>query len=209
MVSLLLHAIILAMPNLNFEKKVIANDNSVVRATLRQSPNVSERQNPESQEVKLEKQKKSPVYKGISRSFKQSVDALTPQSFLPDPPQREIVGSSIDSANDTKNQTKTNLLVHFPGSILDRPPVPYTAPNPREYLTGTSIPTLPIKLRLYIDVNGKVIQIEAKRLEYLDESIITPVKDMFYATTFIPGNIKGIDVPSYIDIDVELSEFIE
>jgi len=117
--------------------------------------------------------------------------------------------SNLESGR--KNPGRSNDVsqtYYFPSHQLERTPVPVSAPNPREHLTGTSIPAIPIKIRLYINASGTVVNIEVLGPDFLDDDLIEPVKNMFYATSFIAGNRHGKDVGSYIDIEIELSDFV-
>ncbi len=129
-------------------------------------------------------------------------------SAPPSEPIRGLPKASTTAESEPSGDGADDISLYFRSSLLDRPPVPHSAPNPRKYLSTTPISTLPIILRLYIDKSGKVLEIDVRTMETLDDSQVTPVKDMFFATSFIPGNIKGVDVPSYIDIEVKLSEYI-
>jgi hypothetical protein len=98
--------------------------------------------------------------------------------------------------------------VFFPSTVLDRPPLPISAPNPRRFLSGTDIPPLPFRLRLYVDGTGEVVGVEAQLPIAMEESSIRPVKDMFLATLFVPGRLKGRDVPRYLDVEVQLDDLV-
>jgi hypothetical protein len=97
----------------------------------------------------------------------------------------------------------------YPNRLLDRRAVPISAPNPREFLTGTSIPAVPFRLRLYVDEAGKVVRVEVREPFVIEESRLQVVKDMFLATPFIPGHLKGRDVPAYLDIEIELADIVQ
>ena len=128
-----------------------------------------------------------------------------PRTPTPD----SITESNLKSGK--KNSGRSNEVsktYYFPSHLLERAPVPVSAPNPREHLTGTAIPAIPIKLRLYINASGTVVNIEVLGPDFLDTSLIEPIKNMFYATSFIAGNRRGKDVGSYINIEIELSDFI-
>lgn len=94
----------------------------------------------------------------------------------------------------------------YPSAALDRPPLPISAPNPRKFLSGTDIPSLLFRLRLYVDSAGTVVSVETRQPIAMEETSIQPVKDMFLATMFVPGRLKGRDVPSYLDVEVQLDD---
>ncbi len=212
MVSLLVHATILALPNYHAGLLQSHVGEKSLRATLtRISRDATKPQDfepapilhtDESEKAKSDKKLPEPIGQPDTSAEKRPALPAQSSKQVTDLPAAPTDSSEIsgDKSDDT--------LRYVPSRLLDRPPVPYSAPTPRKYLTGTSIPVLPIYLRLYIDKSGKVVRIDAKTIEYLDESLLAPVKEMFFATAFIPGNIKGVDVPSYIDIELQLSEYI-
>jgi hypothetical protein len=96
----------------------------------------------------------------------------------------------------------------LPSAVLDRSAFPIGAPDQGKYLTGSDIPAIPFRLRLYVDEQGAVVKVEVKRPTPIDEASLQPVKDMFMATPFVPGRLKGRDVPSYLDIEVCLEDLV-
>ncbi|MCL2346334.1 MAG: hypothetical protein FWC58_10855 [Desulfobulbus sp.] len=110
-------------------------------------------------------------------------------------------------AGEDGEAAKPEQPIYFPSRILDRPTVPVSAPDPRRFLTGTDLPALPIRLRLFVDTTGRVTKIDILPPEYIDPERIEPVKAMFMATRFIPGSIRGTRLPSYLDIEIMLSDF--
>jgi len=94
----------------------------------------------------------------------------------------------------------------YPNRQLDRYAVPISAPDPQKFLTGTNIPAVPFRLRLFIDEFGKVVQAEALPPFTLGEAHLRVVKEMFLATAFIPGRLGGRDVPAYLDIQIQLED---
>lgn len=212
MVSLLVHATILALPNYDAGLLQSHFGEKTLHATLtRISRESTKPQDLEptpvlhtdaSEKTKLDKKLPEPFGRPDASAEKRPALPAQSSEQATDLPEAPTDSSEIwgDKSDDT--------LRYLPSRLLDRPPVPYSAPTPSKYLTGTSIPALPIYLRLYIDKSGKVVRIDAKTVEYMDESLLAPVKEMFFATAFIPGNIKGVDVPSYIDIELQLSEYI-
>ena len=84
--------------------------------------------------------------------------------------------------------------------------MPVSAPDPRKYLAGIDIPPIPFRVRLLIDASGKVVSVEGDFASSPIEPHIGAIQRMFLATTFIPGNLAGRDVPSYMDIELELAD---
>jgi hypothetical protein len=136
----------------------------------------------------------------------EKADALLDSDLAPEQ-VKGLAEASTASESEPSIDRSEGMPIYFRSSLLDRPPVPHSAPNPRKYLSTTPSSTLPIYLRLYIDKSGKVVEINVRTMELLDDSLVFQAKEMFFATSFIPGNIKGVDVPSYIDIELELSEY--
>lgn len=142
-----------------------------------------------------------PIFKGNKHNTGENIA----KKNVPPAKVNEISTSHQNTVNVQVTEGRTPYFF-FPGHILDRPPFPISAPNPRQFLVGKQIPPIPFKLRLYIDSEGKVVNIETELPNILDEYTIAPVKEMFYATSFIAGNLHGKDVPSYLDIEVELMD---
>lgn len=94
----------------------------------------------------------------------------------------------------------------FPSAALDRPALPITAPDPRKYLAGTNLPAMPFRLRLFVDRNGQVIEVRVLQPTGMEESTLRPVRDMFLDTLFVPGNLDGREVPSYLDVEIFLQD---
>lgn len=92
---------------------------------------------------------------------------------------------------------------------MDRPPYPVSAPTPGKYLDKASLPATIVRLRLFIDKNGNVVDIKFKFPENLEEKASRQIAEMFYTTSFVPGNIHGIDLPTYMDIELDLASYIE
>lgn len=112
-----------------------------------------------------------------------------------------IVCSSMDCDGSAKGQP-----FFYPSRVLNRSPVPISAPDPRKYLAGIDIPPIPFRVRLLIDASGTVVSVESDFASSPIEPHISAIQRMFLATTFIPGNLAGRDVPSYMDIELELTD---
>lgn len=108
----------------------------------------------------------------------------------------------------TQPRELSTVPFFFPTHVLGRPALPITAPDPKKFLSGKEFPALPFKLRLYIDAAGRVVRVVGLEIEMFDERLLQPVIEMFYATRFIPGGHEGKDVPSFMDIEIELSDFL-
>lgn len=106
----------------------------------------------------------------------------------------------------TTTQSEPNR--YFSNRLLDRPAVPASGPDPDTYLKGkTDLPSFPIRLRLYVDSLGSVRKIELLSPEYLPSEKLDPIREMLMATRFIPGQIKKTRLPSYMDIEIDVSDY--
>lgn len=92
---------------------------------------------------------------------------------------------------------------------MERRPFPVSAPTASKYLNKASLPAIVVRLRLFIDSHGKVVDIRFISPENLEEKVNQQISEMFFATSFVPGNIHGIDLPSYMDIELDLASYIE
>jgi hypothetical protein len=64
---------------------------------------------------------------------------------------------------------------------------------------------LPIRLRLYIDAAGAVANIEVLQASEQDAEVVGRMKTMFYETQFLAAKRAGIEVASYMDIEVDVA----
>ena len=95
---------------------------------------------------------------------------------------------------------------HFwPTSQLALPPLPRSEPDATR-LMGAVASGLPIRLRLYIDALGAVASIEVLQASERDADVVDRMKNMFYDTRFLAGKRAGIDVASYMDIEVSVAD---
>lgn len=92
----------------------------------------------------------------------------------------------------------------FSANVMERHPFPVSSPRPEEFLSHLELPAAVVQLRLYIDDRGSVLRIENLSQEPLGTEAEAGLKAMFLATRFIPGNIRGFDLPSYMDIEIDL-----
>ncbi len=109
-------------------------------------------------------------------------------------------------AKPTPNIQDESLSTFLPSSQLDRGALPITEPD-STLLNGIQSSGHPIRLRLYINAHGLVTDIRVLQADDFDKDAITQIKAMFFATAFIAGRHQGKDVPSYIDIELTISEF--
>lgn len=84
---------------------------------------------------------------------------------------------------------------------LDRRPLPVSEPD-TDMLNGSTSTGLPIRLRLFIGSSGRVLRIDVLAADEGDAQFIEKLKQMFFATRYIPGRLNGRDVDAYTDIQL-------
>lgn len=87
---------------------------------------------------------------------------------------------------------------------LDRAALALSAPD-LDMLSGVTWSGLPLKLRLFVDAKGAVVDVEVLRSQDGAE-VLARVRKMLMAMSFIPGRLNGADVDSYKDVELSLSE---
>ena len=92
-------------------------------------------------------------------------------------------------------------LYYFPVSLVDRGPLPKSEPDLLR-INEKSVTNRPIKLRIYIDRFGKVDHVATLIADELDDDFARAVAEIFRATVFLPGRLQGVDVATFIDIEV-------
>lgn len=114
-------------------------------------------------------------------------------------PKAGVAGTGEDIADESPS-------TFLPSSEMDLGAVPVSEPDSR-FLAGIESSGLPIRLRLYVDSFGVVKDIHALHVDDADRSAVERLKAMFYSTAFIPARREGIDMSSYMDIEVTVAEF--
>ncbi|MBC7514262.1 MAG: hypothetical protein H7234_07485 [Herminiimonas sp.] len=97
--------------------------------------------------------------------------------------------------------TSATPNAYLPSSAMERRPTPVSEPDVAA-LKVASASGLPVRLRLYIDRLGKVVDVVTLAAATSDAGFVLALIDMFRATTFLPGQRAGVDVPSYMDIEL-------
>jgi hypothetical protein len=92
---------------------------------------------------------------------------------------------------------------HLPTKALDLPPMPRSAPD-RQMLDGFHRSGLPMKVRLFVEADGTVSATELLASAPGDDETATQVMAMFRDTAFSPGRRRGVDVASFIDLEIIL-----
>lgn len=156
-----------------------------------------------------------------------AVQLLRPESIpMPAPPSTEPVGTlpphpvqqpavagshgavprrrSTPTEQDLlsgKTDISDSAVTFLPASMLDRRPLPVSEPD-TSMLNGSTSTGLPINLRLFIDSYGNVLRIDVLSANADDAQFIEQLKQMFFATRYIPGRRNGRDVGAFTDIQL-------
>ena len=97
-----------------------------------------------------------------------------------------------------------SLRGYLPSQVLDRAALPRSAPDER-MLAGVLFSGLPMKVRLFIDAAGSVVDVEILQADE-DAEALQQLRRMFIATLFIAGRHQGADVASYKDVELSPGE---
>lgn len=100
-----------------------------------------------------------------------------------------------------------NNVDYWPTQELDMPPMPRSAPNGR-YLDAAHRSGLPIRLRIFVSANGSLSKVDLVSAVPGDEDVAQQAIAMFRDTAFIPGRRAGIDVPSFLDVELLLASAV-
>lgn len=92
---------------------------------------------------------------------------------------------------------------HLPRHLLDIPPLPRSAPD-ESLIVGVPHSGLPMRLRLFIEADGRVSSVEVLDAQPLDVIALERLAEMFSRTAFVPGRREDRDVASFIDVEVSL-----
>lgn len=93
----------------------------------------------------------------------------------------------------------------LPSRALDVSPLPRSSPD-LSVLTGVSSSGLPLRLRLFVDDHGHVVEVLATQVSPGDEEVAGRLREMFLETLFLPGKLHGADVASYMDLEFAITE---
>lgn len=93
-------------------------------------------------------------------------------------------------------------VVYRPPATLDQPVRPRSAPDLSK-LSGLAWSGMPMRLRLFIDSRGIVVDTQVLTNGESDE-VVLRVRQMFLATGFTPGIMQGQPVPCYKDIEINV-----
>jgi hypothetical protein len=103
---------------------------------------------------------------------------------------------------DLRDEKLSNF---FPPADLDISALPVTEPD-YSLLNGFANSHLPIKLRLFIDTRGKIVDIQVLQADERDNEAATRIRAMFFIAKFLPGRLNRKDVPSFLDVEVNIDD---
>lgn len=122
------------------------------------------------------------------------------------PINTEATVSATHSLANTNNHA--SVVRYFSNRLLDHPAVPASGPDPERFLKNKKLPLYAIRLRLFVDATGNIDKIDLIDPEFAPPEEIEPIKAMFMATRFIPGRVQRTTLPSYMDIEVDVSDYV-
>ena len=110
-------------------------------------------------------------------------------------PKAELSTSSKDIDDE-------NLSAYLPTRDLERKALIISEPD-QKIVGQLPNSATSVILRIFIDSKGKVREISVLNASpEISSAYIQALKSMFYATGYIPGRLRGKDVPSYIDLEI-------
>lgn len=92
----------------------------------------------------------------------------------------------------------------YPREMLDRPAMPRSAFD-SDRLEGLALSGLPIRVRVYIDETGRVVDALVSIASEPDTQALDAVRDMFLATSYIAARYNGKEVASYQDVQLDFT----
>ncbi|MFL6626950.1 MAG: hypothetical protein ACJ8G1_10940 [Vitreoscilla sp.] len=115
---------------------------------------------------------------------------------------RRITSASTQGAGIPSMAGAAGAAVYRPGTDLDVPARPRSSPD-LAMLSGLPWSGLPLRMRLYIDSDGLVVDTQV--LQSAESPDVTErVRQMFLATSFTAGMEGGRAVPCFKDIELNV-----
>jgi len=131
---------------------------------------------------------------------------LAPEPGHPRPSSRagadKAAVEPMPTAGDASMTRPEGFGVYRPGTALDVPVRARSAPD-LSMLSDLPWSGVPLRLRLFIDGNGVVIDTLVLQSAEAQE-VLERVRKMFLATSFTVGTENGRPVPSYKDIELNV-----
>lgn len=102
--------------------------------------------------------------------------------------------------DDAPEVAKVAGTVYLPANKVDVRPLPKSAPD----LSGMDLPSVNQKvvLRIFIGASGLVDEVRPIAEPAADDGLLESLHNAFKATAFLPGRHHGVDVATYMDIEV-------
>ena len=126
-----------------------------------------------------------------------AVAAVTPPEA--DTPDAPAATAATANAELQARHRPSSTIYRSPAQLQQLPRM-RSAPD-TSMLNGLPLSGVPIRLRLFIDDQGTVVDIDVLDSAEAPE-VIARVREMFLATGFTPGVEQGRPVPSYKDIEI-------
>lgn len=123
-------------------------------------------------------------------------------------PQPDVKAAAIDRATAgrrTVPAVSDPWASFLPSRTLDVSPLPRSSPD-LTILTGVPSSGLPLRLRLFVDEHGRVVEVRAMEASVGDEEVVDRLRHMFFETLFLPGKLRGNDVASYMDLELAITD---
>ena len=125
----------------------------------------------------------------------------------PPAPISDAIESPPEPSTGEPDRTIARDSPYWPTDQLELPPLPRSAPD-ASGLVGVIASGSPIRLRLYVDASGIVANVDVLQANEQDADVVKRMQAMFYDTRFLPGRRAGIDVASFIDIEVSVADLM-
>ena len=110
--------------------------------------------------------------------------------------------ASTEGAGNQSIEEATGASVYRPATDLDVPARPRSSPD-LAMLSGLSWSGLPLRVRLFIDSDGLVVDTQVLQSSEAPD-VIERVRQMFLATSFTAGMADGRAVPCFKDIELNV-----
>lgn len=121
--------------------------------------------------------------------------------------ERRTMPSAGEGAQiaETSSAAPAEGVYYWPAAMVERLALPVSAPDVSR-LNSATLPADSVRLRLFISARGQVEEVSV--LGGADEEVWAPLREMFFATAFIPARRGGMDVASVQDLEVNISDLV-
>ena len=140
---------------------------------------------------------------------------LMPTSVIASPPDTSRLKAArneaeVQSTDPVKKHPEVNdqrPSTYMPSSEMDIPAVPVSEPS-FETVQFQHQVLMPVRLRIYVDSKGLVKDVRLLDAGGAAVETLDQLQAVFYATRFIPGRRYGRDMPSYMDLEINLNDLM-